>query len=59
MGELEEKIADHCGGDPNEYKVEKINISDLDSYEDEGMDKQKDNLPINFNDIELDEVEEI
>lgn len=56
---LEEKIAEHCDGSPSDYQIEDIEIEDWDEYVDKNVDKTKDELPVSFSELELDDIEEL
>lgn len=59
--ELSDILAAECGGTPEDYEADLRDMPSLDeaAASTKGIDMSPDNVPVEFEDIDLDEAEEI
>jgi hypothetical protein len=56
---LEERLASECGGSPSDYEVDESGLRSLDDAETTDIDLNRDELPAEFDELNLDDIEEI
>jgi hypothetical protein len=56
---LEEILASECGGSPSDYEVDESGLRSLDDAETTDIDLNRDELPAEFDELNLDDIEEI
>lgn len=56
---LEEILAAECGGTPSDYDVDESELRSLDAAETTDIDLNRDELPAEFDELDLDGSEEI
>jgi len=56
---LEEILAAECGGTPSDYEIDESGLRSLDDAETTDIDLNRDKLPAEFDDLDLDDIEEI
>ncbi|QHS17309.1 hypothetical protein GWK26_09215 [haloarchaeon 3A1-DGR] len=56
---LEEICAAECGGTPSEYEVDESTVRSLDAAATSDIDLDRDELPVEFDDLDLENAEEI
>jgi hypothetical protein len=56
---LEEILAAECGGTPSDYEVDESTVRSLDEAATSDIDLSKDDLPVEFNDLDLENAEEV
>lgn len=56
---LEEILAAECGGTPSDYEVDESKLRSLNDAETTDIDLNRDELPAEFDNLNLDEIEEV
>ena len=56
---LEEILATECGGTPSDYEIDESGLRSLDDAETTDIDLNRDELPAEFDDLDLDDIEVI
>lgn len=56
---LEEILAVECGGTPSDYEIDESRLRSLDDAETTDIDLNRDELPAEFDDLNLGDIEEI
>ncbi|SDY32569.1 hypothetical protein [Halopenitus persicus] len=56
---LEEILAAECGGTPSEYEVDESTVRSLDEAATSDIDLDRDELPAEFDDLDLENADEI
>ena len=56
---LEEILAAECGGTPSDYEIDESRLRSLDDAETTDIDLNRDELPAEFDGLNLDDIEEI